>query len=186
MKSTKLNFPGSSAAVLLLGLLSVFLLCSCCNCPKGGGVTVEPAKMEQVSVMNESSIRKPVIVYKTRADYSNYVPVILSEDKSVIVSYPSLRDVFYENRLATPTKLQDGYLLDNRGITVNSGFLDMTYTEFSELSDTPSPVELKKRLLDRDPFLEIWLCGDRDAMKDPVAELNKLISSGFPGCKRLK
>ncbi len=186
MTGKRFKIPRRSAAALLAAILPLLLIIGCCNCPKGSEVSKDAPRVDAISEDGGARMKKPVIVYKTKADYSNYVPVMLSEDKSLIVSYPSLGDIFYEGRLAVPTKLRDGYLLDNRGITYNSGFLDMTYLEYSELPDTPSPSELNKRLLDRDPFLEIWLCGDRESLKDPVAELNEMIGMGFPGCKRLK
>lgn len=186
MKLYEIVSNRNSVAALFLLFLSIVIFIGCCNCPKGGEVSKDVPKIESNTEAAGSKMIKPVIVYKTKADYSKYVPVILSEDKSVITSYPSLGDIFFESKLALPTKLKDGYLLDNRGITVNSGFLDMTYLEYSELPDTPSPAELNKRILDRDPFVEIWLCGSRDGLKDPVKELNELIDNGFEGCKRLK
>lgn len=172
--------------ILPLALIAVIIVAGCCNCPKGSKTSEESATTGTITEIQENKMKKPTIVYKTRKDYSNYVPVILSDDKSMIVSYPSNTDIFYEGKLALPTKLKSGYLLDNRGINQNSAFLDMTYLEYSELPDSPSPVELNKRILDKDPFVEIWLCGDRNLLKDPVNELNELIDDGFAGCKRLK
>src|ERR1044071_4992028 len=89
-------------------------------------VSKEPAKDSVLSP--QFTPGPPAIVYKTKADYSNYVPVILSEDKSKIVSYPDPKDV----QSAAPVKLKNGYLLDNRGINKNVAFLRWTYEEYKK------------------------------------------------------
>jgi hypothetical protein len=117
----------------------------------------------------------PVIVYQTKADYYDKVPVTLSEDKSEIVSYPGVKDVYYKGELAYPTKLNDGYLLDNRGIDPNSAFLKLTYEEYSKLEATPTKEELYRMILDKDPFSKMYNCGNKYSYKDIVSELNSLI-----------
>ena len=51
----------------------------------------------------------PVIVYKMSNDYFNNVPITLSQDKSVIVSYPHPTDLKRGDKYSTPTKLKDNY-----------------------------------------------------------------------------
>ena len=58
----------------------------------------------------------PCIIYRTRSDYSMYVPVTLSADKIKIVSYPDIKDIYFNGKLSVLTLLADGFLLDNRGI----------------------------------------------------------------------
>ena len=65
----------------------------------------------------------PVLVYKTKANYNNLVPVILSDGKTEIVSYPHPKDLIKGSRFPLPFILNDGYLLDNRGIGKNVAFL---------------------------------------------------------------
>ncbi len=120
----------------------------------------------------------PAIVYKTKADYSKYVPVTLSADKSSIVAYPSAKDVYYNGKLAYPTALQNGYFLDNRGIGPNSAFLKLTYEEYSKMSDVPALASLYNQILEKDPFTEIYNLGDRTRFKDEVADINKIIAKG--------
>src|SRR2546423_15562709 len=76
----------------------------------------------------------PVLVYKTKTDYTNYVPVILSDDKTRIISYPDPKDI----QNSAPVKLKNGYLLDNRGISKNAAFLNWTYAKYSKLPATLS------------------------------------------------
>ena len=115
------------------------------------------------------------IVYKTKADYSKYVPVTLSDDKTKIVSYPAPQDVFYQGKLAVPTQLCHGYLLDNRGIMPNSAFLKITYEEYSKLKEVPSLDELYKQITDKSPFSVMYDLGLRSNFKSDKKEIEKII-----------
>ena len=115
------------------------------------------------------------IIYKTKADYSKNVPVTLSEDKSHIVSYPAAQDVYTNGSLAYPAELEKGFLLDNRGVNVNSAFLKLTYEEYAKLKPLPGTDELYKMIIDKDPITEMYNMGTRRRFKDEKAELNSLI-----------
>src|ERR1039458_8963912 len=79
-----------------------------------------------------------VVVYKTKANYNNLVPVELTDDKTKIVSYPDPKDVKTENGYSLPSSLNNGYLLDNRGIGKNAAFLKITYEEYAKLQTLPT------------------------------------------------
>lgn len=117
----------------------------------------------------------PAIVYKTKADYYDKVPITLSEDKTRIISFPAKTDIYYKGELALPTKLNKGYLLDNRGINEDVAFLNITYEAYSRLDMTP-PVELLLQMvIDDDPIIEMYNCGLRSEYDDIASELNTLI-----------
>jgi len=156
---------------ILSGFLTI-ALCSCCSCEYSSG------KSSQKKPPAGSSALAPCIIYKTKADYSKNVPVILSDDKSKIVSYPDRKDVFYQDQLAYPTELDKGFLLDNRGIGPNVAFLDYTYAEYAALDQTPPAGELFARIIDKDPLLEMYHCGNRSDYQDITGELNRKINSG--------
>lgn len=139
--------------------------------------TITACKTKQAAT-GSTNTGAPAVVYKTKADYSKYVPVTLSADKASIVAYPSLKDIYYNGKFANPTVLKDGYLLDNRGIGANSAFLKMTYEEYAKLNTVPPLTELYNFVIDKDPFTEIYNLGDRSRFKDEVAEINKIISKG--------
>ena len=139
--------------------------------PVAAAVTEKPSK-PQVSVASPL-----VLVYKMKKDYSKYVPVILSEDKTTIVSYPHPRDIYTNGQLALPTSLPDDYWLDNRGINENVAFLSFTYEAYAKLSDVPSMEVLYGKIMDNDPLLELWTCGHRQNYQDFVAELKEIISN---------
>jgi hypothetical protein len=118
------------------------------------------------------AISEPVHpVYKTKADYFDLVPIGLSENKTKVISYPWPGDIFYQGQLAYPTKLNRDYLMDNRGLWVDSVFLDMSYEDYSQIQN-PSAKELLAIIKDKNPFVEFYDCGDKD-----VKEINKIIDT---------
>jgi hypothetical protein len=142
---------------------------------------------DDTEVSTKTAAGPPVFVYKTKKDYYQNVPIILNETKTEIVSYPGINDIKKNNSFTYPTRLENGYLLDNRGIDKNTAFLSMTYEAYGSLENTPSVIELKEMILDMDPFLELYRCGTRYDYKDIVNELNKKISSGeFSEFEKLK
>ncbi|MBN1251462.1 MAG: hypothetical protein JXA16_04965 [Bacteroidales bacterium] len=118
----------------------------------------------------------PALVYKTTKNYNNNVPIILSEDKKEIVSYPAPTDLKVGSNFALPTKLKNGYLLDNRGISKNVAFLKLTYQEFSNLEKAPSTKELMDLIIDDNPLKELYKCGLRSDYKNIEPELNNIIT----------
>ena len=118
-----------------------------------------------------------VLVYKTKADYRQLVPVLLSPDKQQIVSYPHPTDVQAEEGFLLPARLQNNYLLDKKGIGENVAFLSLSYAEYAKLPGPPSREELKALIQDSDPLLELCDCGNKSAFTDTETQLNQLISS---------
>jgi len=116
---------------------------------------------------------RPTVIYKTNGDYYYNVPINLSADKEKIVSYPAPTDIKIGGELALPTKLAKEYLLDNRGIVVNSVFTKYTYSEYATLTHSPSLDDLKQSVIDKNPFSEIWISKEYLS----VEEINKLINT---------
>jgi hypothetical protein len=115
------------------------------------------------------------MVYKINPTYYDKVPVILSEDKNKIVSYPHPKDLKSGEELLLPDLLEDGYFLDHKGIQKNTAFLSYTYEEYSKLSGPPSLQELMRKILDKDPFTELCDCGSRKGFDDIKSQVNQLI-----------
>ncbi|MDP4281514.1 MAG: hypothetical protein Q8867_05120 [Bacteroidota bacterium] len=129
----------------------------------------------------------PCIVYKTNGDYSNLVPVTLSEDRSKIVSYPDRLDISMRGSAVYPTQLINGYLLDNRGITPYVAFLKTTYSDYGKADEVPKASQLMKDIFVKEPLVEMYQCGRRSDYSDIKNELNNLIRSGhLSDCVRLK
>lgn len=118
------------------------------------------------------------VVYKTKGDYAQYVPVTLTDDGSAIASYPAPGDIYYQGKVARPTLLTDGYLLDNRGLTPHSAFIRITYEDYAKLKEVPSLKELNDLVIDRAPFTEMYDLGERNAYPDLTGSINAIIKGG--------
>jgi len=129
-----------------------------------------------------------VVIYKTAKDYRTNAPVILSDDKTQIISYPHPTDLFIGENLALPTQLNNGYLPDNRGIHKNVAFLKFTYGEYSKLKDVPTLQELQRNIIDKDPLRELWDCGKKTNYTDVEEQLNEWIDKNLlhEKCKRIR
>jgi len=140
------------------------VICFCVAC----------ASQKQVAV----NMKQPTLVYKTKGNYDNLVPILLSDDKTEIVMYPAPTDIYYQGKLALPTKLKQGYLLDNRGIGKNVAFIKLTYQVYAKLDKAPSLTELYAMIVDKEPLLEIYNCGNREDFSNLVKQLNQIIEQG--------
>jgi hypothetical protein len=170
-----------SVATLLSGIILLSLCALSCS-HKGSPAAATGAKNNSVSVSSPSCI-----IYRTRSDYSVNVPVTLSDDKTRIVSYPDIKDIYYNGRLSVPTLLSEGFFLDNRGIGAGVAFLSYTYDEYSKLASTPPAAELMKKIIDKDPLVEMYDCGKRSQYSNPEEELNAMIRAGdFKRCTKIK
>jgi hypothetical protein len=126
----------------------------------------------------------PLIIYKTKADYSNNIPVTLNETKDRIVSYPSIKDVIKVGKLARPDKLKNGYLLDNFGIGPNTVFTSYTFEDYSKLAEVPSIQEIMNRIIDYKPIIEMYTCGNRIDFKN-IKQINRIIKNRLKDCTKI-
>lgn len=150
---------------------TIFLLMISCNAAK--------VSSEKVNAL------APLIIYRTTADYYNNVPVLLNDTKDRIVSFPAPSDLFYEGELALPLKLKQGYLLDRRGIHINSAFTSYTYEDYSIMESPPSLEELFDSIIDKEPFESIYDCGNPKQFNDLGKDLNREIRKGMKNVKPL-
>jgi len=169
----------------ILFIVSVLITISCSTAKKNT-ITMKGIEADKDKVILNFKAGPQAIIYKSKNNYNKFVPVSLSDDKSKIVSYPHPKDVFYRGELAYPTELNNGYLLDNRGIDKNVAFLNITYEDYSKLEKVPLLNELFSMILDKDPLIEIYNCGNRYTFKNGISDLNKLIeNNGLKNCKCL-
>lgn len=159
--------------LLLLMLLPVALLTACSS-----SKVSKSDKEQNPEHLGTVSTPAPVVIYKTVADFSKNVPITMNAEKTEISSYPAPKDVAPGGNPAYPVALAEGFLLDKRGITANSVFLDYTYTEYMALQKTPSIEELTAHILEKNPFEVIYNCGNRGMYPNLVEDLNALITAG--------
>jgi hypothetical protein len=177
--------------LLLYPILISFIALTGCSAHNKASVstapTTETGSLEKVSLggMTGSQANEPVLIYKTHRDYNDHVPVLMDDQKTRILSYPDPTDLYYRGKLSLPTRLKNGYLLDNRGIGKNVAFLTYTYEAYVNLKQVPDMKQLTDSLLDKNPLTELWQCGSRSRFSEEEKELNILIDKGFPDCKDL-
>jgi hypothetical protein len=162
------------------------MLSSCRSAKQTETVAVEelqPAEIENVRIVENRqprSVTSPqVFVYKLK-DEANYnrVPVMMNVARTEIESYPAPTDLKSGGTLCLPTRLADGYLLDNKGIGPRVAFLSYTYEEYAALTEVPSMETLLQHIVDKNPLLTWRYYGRRSDYTDIVKQLNELIQSG--------
>ncbi len=175
-------------------LLSISLLSVSCRSSSAPLSDTSEEKVMVQDTLNDKSMNfplagtlPPLIIYSTRADYRFLVPVMMDDEKKEIVSFPDPRDLYVHGELAVPVLLERGYLLDRRGIGPNTAFLRLTYEEYATLDKVPSIAELKEMLTDKDPIMEMYVCGNRRSVDEDIALAAKLVNEGFrDGCIRIR
>lgn len=118
------------------------------------------------------------IVYKTKADYSVNVPVMLNDEKTMVLSYPAKEDVKRGDNFQYPMKLKNDWLLDTRGINQNVAFLSLTYEQYYNLTEIPAPDQLYTMIIDKNPLTAMCDCGIKSVFKNEKKQLNFLIKKG--------
>ena len=165
-------------SIITLMLVSAGIVAGCSSSRESVQRAAIQAPMTQNSQQIVAATPK-VIIYKMRKDYSRHVPVTLSADRKKIVAYPAITDVKIGEQFTYPTRLQDGWWLDNRGISRYVAFLTYTYEEYAALPATPAPSELMEHILDSDPLTDMRFMGNRYQYKELVDELNEKIKNGL-------
>lgn len=121
-------------------------------------------------------IRPPLVIYKTTRDYSKNIPIIMSEDKKEILSYPDPLDIKANMpSKATPIQLHKGYLLDRRGINKNVAFLRYTYSTYSKLKKPLSISEMYTNIIDSNPLTAFYSCNSLSYQNNIENKINWLI-----------
>ncbi len=108
----------------------------------------------------------PIIVYKTRNDYSNNVTVLLSKDGKKVSAYPGPSDALNQR----PIQLDKGYLLKRM---VGDAVLSLTIDEYSKSTTYYSPTELYALIIDKNPYTEKYECCK--CVDGDTASINQLI-----------
>lgn len=166
---------------IFIVLLSMTTLCSCKTQSKTADTDNTMTSSNVIAAeMPTANALPAAIVYKTKSDLSNNVPVMMDRSKTRIVSYPAPSDI---SPSALPIKLYGGYLLDRRGIGENVAFTSYTYQQYSSLGSVPSIADLMSKIIDRNPLAELYRLpiSLNQAIADTTA-VNKIIKANFDGC----
>ena len=133
-----------------------------------------------------AKVNFPIIVYKTKFDYNNFVPVILSDNRLQIVSYPDPGDLYVNSKFLMPTKLHNGFLLDNKGINKNVAFINITYNDYSKLFPL-SLNQMRAAIISVEPLEAFFDCSCMQRDENLITRLNTLIDKNLlvDSCKKL-
>ncbi len=129
-------------------------------CPGGSGSPITGQSSKLCS-------SDPCTIYKTKYDYSNFISVQLSDDKTQVLAYPFVLDVHVQH----PIPLANGYYLKRM---LGNAFTSIRFGEYDTICHYNFyPSLFTKRLIDCNPFTEYWEgCGT------DTAYINSLIRSG--------
>lgn len=128
---------------------------------------------------NAMTSQPPMVIYKMKRDYSRNVPILLSDDKKEIVSYPHPMDLMgMTSKEVMPIRLHDGYYLDRRGINKNVAFLNISYNSYRKLRKPLGIKEIEKLILDRNPLTQILICPNLTYSENNIEKINSMIDKG--------
>src|SRR6218665_2785595 len=114
-----------------ISFASVLILLSLGSCHSGKALSQQ--ENDKTMVRPEFTAGPPTLVYKTKKDYSRNVPILLSEDRSRVLSYPAPQDFRNKDSYPAPLALKGGYLLDKRDIGLQVACLKHSYEEYATL-----------------------------------------------------
>jgi hypothetical protein len=153
-------------------LVSLLCVALCTACSKG-----KPEHKTSCTTGSGSPITKhvtkacggaPLVIYKTKHDYSKNISVLLSDDGTQILAFPGVTDVPYQH----PIALINGYYAQRM---VGNAFTSFTFDEYAASGANYSPQDFFDHLIDCAPFTEYYAgCGGTT----DTAYLNDIIRSG--------
>lgn len=151
----------TTSLIIIISIATIGLIIAGCSSSRGSGSTdIESAETtaskEKLSLkLNRDDNRQPigelrhisvipkVIAYMTSGDYSNNVPVTVSQSGELL-SFPAPTDIPAD---ATPVRLSSGWLISKVGISQNSVFTTYTFDEYRQLEQLPSPNEMLNAII---------------------------------------
>lgn len=122
-----------------------------------------------------------VRIYKTNGNYADNVPVTLDASRTKLLSFPAPSDL----RGSAPVKLDNGFLLDRRGVGPATAFTRWTYEEYSALPSAPGTKEIMDNLIPGAAVTELYEMPFTIGTPDAAERCNELIKEGLPGCTPL-
>lgn len=168
--------------------MAVAIMIGVVGCKSGRDVTAVPADATTgtttlIGGQRPVAALPKAIVYKTNVEVDDRVPISVDEEGGTVLSYPAPTDI---TGASAPIRLADGYLLDRRGISRSSRFLQLSYEEYRSLGQVPSTEELLGRVIPEARVVEIWQLPMRlsDAVSD-TASVNAIIRNDFQDCRLL-
>lgn len=121
------------------------------------------------------------VVYKTNGNFNDNVPIQVSADGKTLISFPAPTDL---NSSSLPLVLTEGWLLDRRGVSVDTRFTSYKYSNYESLSSAPSVTDLLHSIIPNARIVEmIELPITTNEAVNDTTKVNQLIKNGFVNCK---
>ncbi len=121
----------------------------------------------------QASSDDKTIIYRTRGNYNQLVPIRMANEKTVIATIPIIEEIKAMKEEIEPIVLNNGFLLDRANININSAFINMTYEDYADLKQVPELSEFFKLIIDDEPFVDFYECEQRFT----TDEINKMIDN---------
>jgi hypothetical protein len=170
----------------LFGLI-LFFVFSCANSKRTQVEEMTKKPDCGLPLVNESIFEpqketRKIIVYKSKKDYSTFVPIHLAEDKKNIIGYPAkedLKSLDNSNALA----VENGYYIDLVGVNLNTVFTSYTLESYQKINNLTLE-EFKNHIIELNPFEEMYICDSRYSYK----EIEQFIKKGTlnTNCTKIK
>ncbi len=126
-----------------------------------------------------------IIIYKTKKDYSQNLPVLYDEKKQKITKLFSNKELMANGNILYPIPLQKGYWLDRIGIDTTVAYVSFSIQKYTQSMMPITANMLKSKIIDKNPLLEMYDCGKIKG--DTIKIINEIIKNGMlKKCKRLK
>ncbi len=150
-----------------------------CSSSKQGLEATDPAPVAVGVAAQEAAMVPRAVIYRTSAPADSLVPVTVSGD-GVLVSFPAPSDLG-----EAPVRLADGWMLDTRGVGVDTRFTRFTYADYRALPAAPSPERILEAIDPAVSVTQIVVLPYAAGSVTP-ALADRLIRAGLPGCKVIK
>lgn len=150
--------------IISLFNLFLFMLFSCGVPNKNQVILTKNNTISGLPILNDSNPEnqeepKKIVIYKTKNDYSSFVPIHLSKDKMNIIGYPAKEDLKQfgnSNSIAT----ENGYYIDLVGVNLNTVFTSYTLESYQKIN-IPTLEDFKNQIIIMNPFEEMYICNDK-------------------------
>lgn len=144
--------------------LFLFIVFSCASSKRNQVEEMNKKPDCGLPLLNESIIEqqketRKIVVYKSKKDFSTFVPIHLTEDKKNIIGYPAKEDLKLlgnSNSLA----VENGYYIDLVGMNSNTVFTSYTIEAYQKIN-SPTLEEFKNHIIELNPFEEMYICNSR-------------------------
>lgn len=113
------------------------------NTDKESGVSSQIKPAERLTGGAPVSMVPNATVFRMSGDFEDNVAVSLGADGE-LTYFPAPSDITAYSR---PINLGEGWWLNCQGLGPNSVFTKYTFAEYSELTETPSPEQIKKMII---------------------------------------